>query len=234
MTEKQKVLEEELQQLKTRSSTSRKPPSPSKVLKTSSDKPFVLLNKVTEPSSSSALTTLRRKDLLEEIEVCEIQLVDNDEGRYEIEILEAECEDGGEVEVIEVPQIVTDEKFEVIPAKQTRKSPKAKKIVYKNPPQDQNQVDSYCRVIPEGTKVELDATGEKKIFQCGFLDCAVTFSRRQQCKTHYFNHLAKNSQFSCKVCLKKFKTASALERHVRVHTNSKVNLHKFHFLLNFS
>ena len=84
------MLEEELQQLKTRSNTSRKPPSPPKPK-------FVLLNKVTEPpATSSAVTTLRRKDLIEEIEVCEIQLVDNDEGRYEIEILEAE---EGEVEV---------------------------------------------------------------------------------------------------------------------------------------
>lgn len=221
LTEKQKVLEEELQQLKTRSNTSsRKPLSPFKP----SSKPFVLLNKVAETSSSSStVTTLRRKEkseLIEEIEVCEIQLVDNDEGRYEIEILEADCADEGEVQVIEMAEKV-DEKFE---SKEIKKLPRIKKTIEKKPQPDQNHANDYCRVIPEGTKVELDAAGEKKIFRCGYLNCEVTFSRRQQCKTHYYNHLAKNSLFSCNVCSKKFKTASALERHVRVHTNSKVNV----------
>lgn len=178
-------------------------------------KPFILLNKcpAEDPQPKTAPKILR-KTKPEVIE--EIQYVNEEDGRFEIEILEGDCAEEGEVEVIQLGdqfEILSDERIDV-PDKKLRKTSNLKRRI-------EPQGDFYCRRIPDGDKIELDANGEKKIFQCSFADCEETFSRRQSCKTHYYNHLAVDSQFSCKFCTKKFKVASALERHERVHTNSR-------------
>lgn len=83
---------------------------------------------------------------------------------------------------------------------------------------------NYFKAIDDVENAELDANGEKKIFQCAFEDCEEKFVRRQACRTHYYNHITKQSiptGFTCKYCQKTFKIASALQRHERVHSGDR-------------
>lgn len=83
---------------------------------------------------------------------------------------------------------------------------------------------SYFEAIENVNEKDLDENGEKKIFQCAFLNCTESFARRQTCKTHYFNHMASQTitnGYTCDFCQKAFKVSSALERHKRVHTGDK-------------
>lgn len=209
LTQKQKEIEDELNKLKNNTNRSR---SPVKIIPSSPTKPIVVLNKIPD-ARQKTIPTLRRKRCDSPTELFEVQVENHSQIEVEshskiqveeVEFLDASAESGREDEVekplsfIVIPQqfeIISDEKVEV---------PKA-----------------YCRMIAENEQTEMDENGEKKIFQCAFENCDEKFSRRQQCKTHFYNHFAVDSQFSCKFCAKKFKVASALERHERVHTNSK-------------
>ena len=77
--------------------------------------------------------------------------------------------------------------------------------------------ESYYKKVDETGDVEVDEAGEKKIFQCAV--CPMKFTRRQNCKTHYYTHTTPNSPFNCEFCSKGFKSNSAMERHRRVCTN---------------
>ncbi|CAO1430637.1 unnamed protein product [Diamesa tonsa] len=79
--------------------------------------------------------------------------------------------------------------------------------------------ESYYKKVDETGDVEVDEAGEKKIFQCPL--CPLKFTRRQNCKTHYYTHTTPNSPFTCEFCSKGFKSNSAMERHRRVHTGIK-------------
>lgn len=84
----------------------------------------------------------------------------------------------------------------------------------------------YCTAIEDVDNAELDENGEKKIFQCTFQDCQEKFARRQNCKTHFYNHvtkmeIAKNSGYACKYCAKTFKVQSAVQRHERIHSGDR-------------
>lgn len=76
--------------------------------------------------------------------------------------------------------------------------------------------ESYYKKVDETGDVEVDEAGEKKIFQCAL--CPLKFTRRQNCKTHYYTHTTPNSPFTCEFCSKGFKSNSAMERHRRVCT----------------
>lgn len=76
--------------------------------------------------------------------------------------------------------------------------------------------ESYYKKVDETGDVEIDEAGEKKIFQCAV--CPMKFTRRQNCKTHYYTHTTPNSPFTCEFCSKGFKSNSAMERHRRVCT----------------
>lgn len=187
------------------------------------------------------------------IEISEVQMVDNGEyeirilqtdaeGNEEVQLVEIEkSESQPQFEIISENTIVEEihELIEEIPKKvEKKKSPEkktSKKISKPSPepkksePEKSSQIvqdpatEYYFKVIDESEEPEVDENNEKKIFQCAYEDCKETFSRRQQCKTHYYNHLAVDSNYSCKYCSKKFKVQSALERHERVHNNSKVS-----------
>lgn len=203
---------------------------------------MILLNKCPQSiaTSSTSVPTIRRKRKPEEseipIEINEVQMVDD--SQYEIRILQTEESDEFQLVQIGLPDsvenTVVEEVHEIIEAvpKKEKKSPKkiVQKVVEKPVSESDTKIQSndsqaeyYFRVIDESEEPELDENNEKKIFQCAFENCKETFSRRQQCKTHYYNHLAVDSNFSCKYCSKKFKVQSALERHERVHNNSKVS-----------
>ncbi|KAG5667422.1 hypothetical protein PVAND_015402 [Polypedilum vanderplanki] len=242
--EKRKLIHEELLKLKSKfespikSDKSSQRTSSITTRRPTSDKPIVLLNKIpVSPSKTSP--TLRRKRKLEEekkekvpIEISELQVV-NDNDEYEIRILEANIDEEGQVEAVEVIEIekAAEPEYEIISQEdivELKKSPPKKKAakkieiqkVEKLQPQE-TATEYYFKNIGDDVEPELDENGEKKIFQCAFKDCKVAFSRRQQCKAHYYNHLAVDSQFACQYCSKRFKVQSALERHERVHSNSK-------------
>lgn len=164
------------------------------------------------------------------------------EGNEEVQLVEIErSENQQQFEFIPENTIV-EEFHEIVEEKsekvEKKKSPEKKKATTVSKPtqepkkavQDKSAevvqdsaTEYYFKVIDDSEEPEVDENNEKKIFQCAYQDCTETFSRRQQCKTHYYNHLAVDSNFSCKFCSKKFKVQSALERHERIHTNSKVS-----------
>ncbi|CAG9812369.1 unnamed protein product [Chironomus riparius] len=184
------------------------------------------------------------------IEISEVQMVDNGEyeirilqtdaeGNEELQLVEIEkFEKHPQIEIIPENAIVEfheviEDVLETVEKKKSPAKKKAKKISKpvsepENPePAKSPQVvqdpatEYYFKIIDESDEPEVDENNEKKIFQCAYKDCKEAFSRRQQCKTHYYNHLAVDSNYSCKHCSKKFKVQSALERHERVHNNSK-------------
>lgn len=171
----------------------------------------MILNKCPTSPKPVLVETVRRKtrkvaktrNVISEAPL-EILKIDNSE--YQIEIIETEFAEEGDGQIYEFPQ------FEVISEEQIDLKPEMKK----------EQPQTYCNILRDDENPELDENNEKKIFKCSFKGCSETFSRRQQCKTHFYNHLATDSNFTCKYCEKKFKVGSALERHERVHTNSKV------------
>lgn len=117
-----------------------------------------------------------------------------DNGEYEIEIIETEIAEGGEVQLIDyTPQfeIISEEPIEIKPKKVSSKKEQPKIEVI----QETIQGESYCTVLTDQQNPDLDENGEKKIFRCAFGKCNETFSRRQQCRTHYYNHLATDSHF---------------------------------------
>ena len=187
------------------------------------------------------------------IEISELQMVDNGEyeirilqtdaeGNEEVQLVEIEkSENQPQFAIISENAIVEEihEIIEEVPKKVQMKKPPKKETIKRNSkpapepvklePEKSSQVvqdpatEYYFKVIDDSEEPELDENNEKKIFQCAYEDCKEFFSRRQQCKTHYYNHLAVDSNFNCKYCSKKFKVQSALERHERVHNNSKVS-----------
>ncbi|XP_070508763.1 zinc finger protein pita-like [Chironomus tepperi] len=172
----------------------------------------------------------------------EIRILQTDaEGNEEVQLVEIDkSQNQPQFEIISEDAIVEEihELIEDIPKKVDKKKSPEKKAVQKpqksspEPKKSEPEKSStavvqdpateyYFKVIDESEEPEVDENNEKKIFQCAYEDCKDTFSRRQQCKTHYYNHLAVDSNYSCKYCSKKFKVQSALERHERVHNNSK-------------
>lgn len=79
-----------------------------------------------------------------------------------------------------------------------------------------HESECYYKKVDETGDVEVDEAGEKKIFQCSL--CPLKFTRRQNCKTHYYTHTTSNSPFTCEFCSKGFKSNSAMERHRRAST----------------
>lgn len=111
-------------------------------------------------------------------------------------------------------------KFKNLPTKAAKKK---SKLIKKDVPPESTD-DYYFNSIDDACEQDVDENGEKKIFQCAFIDCPEKFARRQACKTHYYNHRTSQSfsnGFKCKFCGKIFKVQSALERHERVHTGDK-------------
>lgn len=232
-TEKQKAIQEELEKIreanKPKTPVKKLPTTPLKSFQKTSDNPVVLLNKVPPSSSQKIVRSVRRKHNEESqtIQEAPLELLEIDNQQYQIEIIETEdaseihVEDGSKIEIVEVQEpieIISEEIIVPKKKKSLKKNEQAKFIVI----DEKIVAETYCNVINDEDNPELDENGEKKIFKCAFEKCNEAFSRRQQCKTHYYNHLATEANFSCKYCEKKFKTASALERHERVHTNSKV------------
>lgn len=85
--------------------------------------------------------------------------------------------------------------------------------------------ESYYKKVDETGDVEVDEAGEKKIFQCAV--CPMKFTRRQNCKTHYYTHTTPNSPFTCEFCSKGFKSNSAMERHRRVCTKNIISIYLY-------
>jgi hypothetical protein len=168
-----------------------------------------------------------------------IEYVDNDDGQYQVEIIEAECNDCGELQIIEIVRefdLVSHGKDAVKPIEEKDSDEyfEAKdsdeyfaqfiekgevEVLYES-----CQIDTYCTTLLDSEVPEFDENGDKKIFRCAFEKCEETFSRRQQAKTHFYNHLETCTNYVCKYCGKKFKDASGLENHERVHTKTKVGL----------
>jgi uncharacterized Zn-finger protein len=170
----------------------------------------------------------KRKSNNKPVEIKEVQLLDENTA-YEIQFLSGSTENA-EIELVEIPK--TNDQFTIISEELIEVSESKSSIQQQR---NESGSENYFRVLDDNDKIKLDENGEKKIFQCTFSNCTETFSRRQQTKTHYFNHLAVGSQYVCKYCSKKFKVQSALERHERVHNNSKVkfNLNYFNGFLKF-
>lgn len=187
--------------------------------------PVVLLNK--------CLNNERIEKCVEnkttETEICEHQTTKKSE--YEIRILETDAEGSQEVELVEVErtefdtQVLHEEVFfeqnhEVISEQMQSKENLRSSI---STLCEGQKSETYFKIIENSEHQTLDKNGEKKIFACVYQDCNESFARRQMCKTHYFNHFATNSNYCCKHCSKKFRVQSALERHERIHSNSKVS-----------
>jgi hypothetical protein len=236
-------MHEELLQLKTKYESPMRSEKPFPILnKPIASKPVVLLNKCPQNASpSNSVPTLRRKRRADDvepeipIEISEIQMVDN--GEYEIRILQTDADGNEEVQLVEIEKSEAAPQYEIISEEiQEVKEEQPKKIPKKNSQSPEKKPAAepakplqdpapsyYYKPIDKSKEPELDENNEKKIFQCAFNDCTETFTRRQQCKTHYHNHLAVDSNYSCKYCSKRFKVQSALERHERTHTKSKVS-----------
>ena len=171
------------------------------------------------------------------------KIVDEPQHAYQMEESGKEIEIIGESQLMEVEEVEeeestdSDEEYKPLTVRKTRKfkvfetkSAKKKEKPSKSSevsilvPQivGVNQDDSYF--IPVKADGDLDANGEKKIFQCSFENCRERFARRQACKTHFYNHITTkivSNGFTCKFCQKYFKVASSLLRHERIHTGLK-------------
>lgn len=204
--------------------------------------PVVLRRKRKDPDQDISEANISH----ETIEINEVAM--NDFSQYELELISATSDDGTQqvfaiehaptpikYEIIQKAEVtqeivndtdLSDVKKELIPCRKrsrTNQSSPLKSIRMKNAMtidnEDENP-ENYFRIV-DANQATSDENGEKKIFHCAFEKCCAQFSRRQACKTHFFNHVAPNRTFRCPICQKMFKVASALGRHERTHTKVK-------------
>jgi len=181
-------------------------------------KPIVILNKCPRsPPVEPLQRSSRRHQKMEEIPT------DNNSS-YEVFYVTATANAAPDEPFEEACSDYSDDDDYKPPVPTTKRKRKQKpKVIAKQqkrsaPEKTDASEDFYFKTVADNI-IEHDENGERKIFQCSYDGCSDRFSRRQYCKTHFYQHIIapkEGQKHDCQYCKKTFKVASALERHERV------------------